>query len=310
MKYQILFILLVCTLIVHAQEKQFNTEDLSITNLIDGTLLTPLNTPKPNLAIIIGGSGPTDRDGNQSFLKNNSLKKLAQQLTLNNIASFRYDKRIVKQLKHNNIDKSITFDDFISDAKDVLDYFKSKNTFNKIYVIGHSQGSLIGMIISKDKADGYISISGPGEPIDQVIIQQLTTNAPMYLEDSKKVFAILKTGQTTTDFPAALASIFNIDVQPFISNWMSYNPQEEIKKLKIPILIINGTKDLQVKEEDANKLKAAAPQASIKLIKNMNHIFATIEGESTENSKSYNEPEREIAPELVTSIVQFIQNNK
>ncbi|WP_299779851.1 alpha/beta hydrolase [uncultured Formosa sp.] len=310
MKYQFILILFVCSIFSHAQEKQFNTENLSITELIDGTLLTPLNTTNPNLAIIIGGSGPTDRDGNQNFLKNNSLKKLAQQLTLNNIATFRYDKRIVKQIKNNTIDKSIKFDDFISDAEDVLDFFKSKNTFNNIYIIGHSQGSLIGMIISKDKADGYISISGPGEPIDQIILEQLSTNAPIYLEDSKKVFAILKTGETTTDFPTVLASIFNLDVQPFISNWMTYNPQDEIKKLNIPILIINGTNDIQVKVEDAKKLKAAAPKATMKLIKNMNHIFVTIEGEGIENSKSYNEPERTISPELVTSIVDFIQNNK
>ncbi|MBP1839658.1 alpha/beta hydrolase [Formosa algae] len=305
----IILLLFLLTGITQAQEQKFNSEDLAITQLIDGTLLTPLNIEKLDLAIIIGGSGPTDRNGNQNFLKNNSLKKLAEQLTLQNIATFRYDKRIVKQLKMKQVDKSIKFDDFISDAEDVLDYFKAKNTFNKIYVIGHSQGSLIGMIISKDKADGFISIAGPAETIDTVIIEQLTTNAPIYLEDSKSVFAILKTGKTTTDYPAALESIFNLDVQPFIANWMTYNPQDELKKLDIPILIINGTKDLQVSVKAAETLKTIAPKAKLQLIENMNHIFVPITGDRLENTKSYNESAREIAPELTTSIVDFIQTN-
>ena len=62
----------------HAQDKiNYTSEELSINKHIDGTLLLPKDVKKPNLAIIIAGSGPTDRDGNQNFLKNNSLKKLA-----------------------------------------------------------------------------------------------------------------------------------------------------------------------------------------------------------------------------------------
>jgi hypothetical protein len=85
--------------------------------------LVPRDIEKPPLSIIIAGSGPTNRDGNQNFMKNNSLKKLAEGLSSEGIATFRYDKRIVKQIRQGNVDNNIMFDDFIKDASDVIEYF-------------------------------------------------------------------------------------------------------------------------------------------------------------------------------------------
>ena len=291
----------------YAQDKiNYTSEELSINKHIDGTLLLPKDVKKPNLAIIIAGSGPTDRDGNQNFLKNNSLKKLAINLSNNNIATYRYDKRIVKQLKSNTLDKDIMFDHFVDDAKSVLDFFKKSNNYNKIYIIGHSQGSLVGMLAAKENADGFISLAGAGQPIDQVIIEQVNKTAPNFTEDTKRVFGILKSGKTTTDYPIALASIFNIEIQKFMINWMSYNPTEILKILKIPILIVNGTKDLQVSEAEANLLKAANSKASIEIIDNMNHVLVDIEGDDLENSKSYAETQRPLSPKLIHILVEFI----
>ena len=306
-KHLILALCLVCS-ISFSQDKTYIEEELSITNWIDGTLLSPIDNDKPNLAIIIAGSGPTNRNGNQNFLKNNSLKKLADQLTENGIATFRYDKRIVKQILQNNVDKDIMFDDFVSDASAVLDYFKEKDSYNKIYIIGHSQGSLVGMLSAIDKADGFISLAGAGNNIGDVIIEQVEKTAPMFTEDTKRVVASLKEGTTTTDYPAALGAVFNADTQPFMINWMSYNPMEIIKTLDMPILIINGTKDLQVTEKEAELLKEANDKAELVIIENMNHVLFEIEGDDLENSKSYNESFRPISPQLITSITSFIKS--
>ncbi|WP_452223136.1 alpha/beta hydrolase [Lacinutrix chionoecetis] len=306
MKIKFLIIFLFAGHFVFAQEKNYTAQDIAINKLIDGTLLLPNNITKPNLVIIIAGSGPTDRDGNQNFLKGNSLKKLAEGLTAKNIATFRYDKRIVKQIRKGNVDKNIMFDDFVTDAKNVISYFKKTGNYNKIYVAGHSQGSLVGILAAKDTADGFISLAGAGQSIDNVIIEQVEKTAPMFLDDTKRIFKVLEDGKTTTEFPPALASIFNLDVQPFIANWMSYNPQTEIKKLDMPILIINGTKDLQVSEAEANLLYEAAPNATLKIIDKMNHVLVPIEGGDLENSKSYNEASRTLAPELFDAIVAFI----
>lgn len=306
-RYLILIIVLISNL-SFSQEKIFSSEELSITKWIDGTLLIPNETEKPVLAIIIAGSGPTNRDGNQNFLKNNSLKKLAVNLTKNGIATFRYDKRIVKQIRQGNVDKNMMFDDFVTDATAVVSYFKEKETYSKIYVIGHSQGSLVGMLAAKDKADGFVSLAGAGNNIGDVLIEQVTKTAPMFSEDTKRIVNSLKDGKTTTDYPVALGSLFGPDLQPFMMNWMKYNPTEIIATLKMPILIINGSKDLQVSEGEAELLKAANSNSELKIIENMNHILFEIEGDDLENSKSYNESFRSISTPLITSIIDFIQS--
>lgn len=307
MKYKILILTVLITCSTFAQEKMFTAEEVVINKLIDGTLLIPNNNSKSVLAIIIAGSGPTNRDGNQNFLMNNSLKKLSESLSNQGIATFRYDKRIVKQIRKGKVDKDIMFDDFVTDAISVIDFFKEKNTFSKIYIIGHSQGSLVGMLAAKDKVDGFISLAGAGQSIDAVIQEQIEKAYPMYGEDSKKVLAVLKKNKTTKKYPPALASVFDISLQPFMSNWIQYSPTENIKELNMPILIINGTKDLQVTIAEANLLKEANEKAEIKIIENMNHILFTIEGGDLENSKSYNESFRKLNPEVISSIVTFIK---
>ncbi len=310
MKFKLFFVLYLMSFCIFSQELTFTPKDITINEFIDGTLLIPNDVEKPNLAIIIAGSGPTDRNGNQNMLKNNSLKKLAEELSKEGLATFRYDKRIVKQIRKNNVDMNIRFDDFITDAISVLNYFKNNDAFNKVYIIGHSQGSLVGIVAAKEGADGFISLAGAGKPIDEVIIDQVTATAPMFTEDTKRVFSIMKEGKTTTDFPQALISIFNLEVQPFMMSWMAYNPQEEIRDLEIPVLIINGTKDLQVSEDEANLLHSANTNSTLKIIEKMNHILVPIEGDTLENSKSYNESQRKISGELIQSIVVFTNNNK
>lgn len=289
-----------------SQEQNYMQTDVRISNWIDGSLVVP-NSGSDQLAIIIAGSGPTDRDGNQNFLKSNNLKKLAIALADNNIASFRYDKRIVKQIKTNTTDPNIRFDDFVTDALDVVKYFKSKNEFKKIYIIGHSQGSLIGMLAAKTDVDGMISLAGAGQSIDNVIIEQVEKTAPMFTADTKRVFDILRSGKTTTDYPPALASVFDISIQEFMMSWMKYDPAQVINELNIPILLINGTKDLQVEPAEAELLHAANNNSELKLIDKMNHVLFIIEGDAQENAKSYNNPSLKISEELIKSIVDFIK---
>ena len=301
-----IFILLLFAITGTAQETNYTSEALSINSFIDGTLLKPKNNNQHVLAIIINDYGPTDRNGNQNLLKNNALKKLSENLTQNHIATFRYDKRIVKQIQKGNVDKNIMFDDFITDAVSVVTYFKAQNTYSKIYIIGHGQGSLVGMIASNKEVDGFISLAGSGKSIDKVIIDQIQRMDSALVEDTKKAFKSLKNGKTTTNYPIALGSIFDADVQPFMINWMQYNPEEIIHTLDMPILIINGTKDLQVSIDEAKLLKEASKNSEIKIIENMNHILFIIEGNDLENSKSYNESFRKISDELVSTIINFI----
>lgn len=305
--------LIICTILLSytsfAQKNKsaFIEKEVAVSKWIDGTLLTPTGSKKTDLVIIVAGSGPTNRNGNQNFLKNNSLKKLAESLSHKGIATFRYDKRIVKQIRQNNIDKNIMFDDFISDASQVIDYFKAKNTYNKLYIIGHSQGSLVGMLAAKGKADGFISLAGAGQNIGNVLVEQVTKMAPKLGEETQRIVDILKAGKPTTDYPVALASLFGPQIQKFMINWMQYNPTEILKTLQMPILLINGTKDLQVSVNEAKLLKAANEKSQLTIIENMNHVLFEIGGNDLENSKSYNESFRPISSQLISRIIAFIK---
>lgn len=290
----------------YAQTDSIISKEVSITSFVDGTLLLPKDKAT-SLAIIIAGSGPIDRNGNQNFLKSNNLKKLAEGLTNNGIATFRYDKRIVKQIRQNKVDPNILFDDFVTDAKAVLDYFKSSGEFKTIYIIGHSQGSLVGMLAAKDGADGFVSLAGAGQNIGDVIVEQVSKTAPELRTDAQKTVDVLKSGQTTSDYPKVLASMFSNDIQSFMINWMAHEPSLIIKDLDMPILIINGTKDLQVSVDEAKLLKSANQKAQLNLIDNMNHVLFLIEGGPSENFKSYNEGFRAVSEELIQSITTFIK---
>ncbi len=291
-----------------AQNIESSSVSIAINSFIEGTLLVPNDdTPKP-LVIIIADTGPTDRDGNQNFQKHNALKKLAEGLATHNIASFRYDKRIVKQIRHRSIDPKLSFDDFVNDAKSVVDKFATNTAFSKIYILGHGQGSLVGMLAVQSNVDGFISVAGSGKPIDQVILDQVALMDPSLVEPTTLAFSELKQGKLTKNYPQALESIFNLQTQPFMRSWMQYDPQIVIKSITIPTLIISGTKDLQVPVSEAELLKVNASNAKLQLIKDMNHVLFHIEGNELENSKSYNESFRSIANELINAIVAFINN--
>lgn len=291
-------------------QDNFNSKELKITPLVEGTLLVPETSEKPPLAIIIGGSGPTDRNGNQNMMKNNSLKFLAEALYKNGIASFRYDKRIIKIMKMGKVDeKKIKFDDFIDDAIAVTEHFKNDDRFNKLYIIGHSQGSLVGMIAAQNRADGFVSIAGAGQEIDDVIVDQLAKQAPGLVDNARQSFDDLRVNGTAQNYSPGLASIFRPAIQPFIYSWMQYNPQAELAKLNISVLIVNGDKDLQVQVSEAEALHKAKPGATYKIIPKMNHVLKEIEGNDLENSKSYNQYDLPISKELITVITQFIEEN-
>lgn len=301
------FLLLVFTL-SSAQEIKFESAPLDINQYIKGTLVTPPAKEKVPLVILLPGSGPTDRNSNQSFMKNDAFKKLAHALAEKGIASYRYDKRILQAQRLGIKEQDMRFDDFVTDAITAVDLFKSNNAFNKIVVLGHSQGSLVGMIAAKDRADGFISVAGVAKPIDSILTEQIEIQMPGLKENVKQAFSEMRSNGSTSSYNPVLESIFRPSVQPFILSWMKYHPQEEIAKLEIPVLIINGNNDLQVSETEAELLKHSYPEARLVILEDMNHILRKIEGDDLENSKSYNEPALPLHPELVDHLVEFIKD--
>ncbi len=273
---------------------------------IYGTLTTPKKYDKIPVALLIAGSGPTDRDGNNPYAMNAGLKKLAYALVDNNIASVRFDKRAIGESKgaaKSEID--LRFDDYVNDAKDWVNLLKADQRFSKLIIIGHSEGSLIGMIAAA-KADKFVSIAGAGRSADIIIKEQLGKQPQSIQDLAFPIIDSLKSGVLFADPDPMLASLFRPSVQPYIISWFAKDPQAEIKKLSIPILVIQGTNDIQVSEEDAKLLVASNPKAKLVLIKNMNHIFRIIEGDAEANIATYNKSSLPISDEMVKSIISFI----
>ena len=165
------------------------------------------------------------------------------------------------------------------------------------------------MLAANKNVHGLISIAGPAKAIDQIILEQIgMMGANDLVESAKKTFEIMKTGKVDKNFNPGLANIFNLDVQPFIMNWISYSPTEELAKLSIPTLIINGTNDIQISTAEAELLKKANDDAKLVLIENMNHVLKTVTSkDSQENTKTYNMPLLKNTPELAEKIIAFIK---
>ena len=314
MKKSIFAFLILFSNLIISQEKTdlaaVNKKEITINPLLKGTLYSPLKeNKKTNLVILIAGSGPTDRDGNQKGMTNNSLKYLSEELSKNNQAVFSYDKRIIAQMAAGTVNEAtLSFDDFINDAKEVIRFFKNQKKYNKIIVAGHSEGSLIGMLAATENTDAFISLAGAGRTIDAVLVEQIEKQAPFLKEEVQKDLDILKSGQTFELKNKMLTSLFRESVQPYMISWIKYNPQNEIKKLQIPVLLINGTKDLQVNVSEAELLKKAKPEAKLEIIENMNHIFKEIKGDDSENMKSYSDPNLRVTKKLVIAINLFIKS--
>jgi fermentation-respiration switch protein FrsA (DUF1100 family) len=120
----------------------------------------------------------------------------------------------------------------------------------------------------------------------------------------------LMKGKVVDSVPDILMSIFKPSGQPFIMSWFKYNPCEEIQKLQIPILIIQGINDIQVGVEDARMLAKANQRAKIELISNMNHLLKIVIGDRNENLATYSNPDLPISQELISKINLFITNEK
>lgn len=302
----------VMTLTAQTVDSSYNESDIQLktdSGAIAGTLTLPGKQTGVPVALIIAGSGPTDRNGNSAFTRNDALKLLAHALAGNGIASVRFDKRgIGGSMKAGKKEADLRFETYINDAADWIRLLKQDKRFSKIVVIGHSEGSLIGMVAAAQAgADQFVSIAGTGRPIDEVLKEQLKTASEDLYQLSLPVLDSLKQGHLVNKVDGRLFTLFRPSVQPYMISWLRYNPQEEIKKLSIPVLIVQGTNDIQVPAVDAEKLAAAKPEAKLLLIEDMNHVLKIIRGDRQANIATYKDPSLPLAEQLVTGIVSFIK---
>ena len=276
---------------------------------IHGTLLESAESNSV-LSIIISGSGPTDRDGNNISLKSDYLKMLAERLFENGVSSYRYDKRGVgNSIGNIQSGNDIKFIDYINDVVSIINHFKDTKEYKRIVVIGHSEGALIGMIASRLIADSFISIAGAGEDYLTLIQRQLSIQPPYVKSMSDPVIEKLKNKELVDSVPQLLNSLFNKTVQKYLIDASSYDPKQEISKLDIPVLIVQGSNDIQIEIKDAQLLHNAAKKSRLEIIQGMNHVFRQAPENRLLNMQTYGNPELPIDGSLVNLIVDFLYEN-
>ncbi len=280
-----------------------------------GTLLVPVGAGRVPLAIIIAGSGPTDRDGNTAGEPSgpNCLRQLADGLAAKGIAVLRYDKRGIAGSGSAGVpEQNLRFDMLADDAVAWARKYEKDPRFSRIIVIGHSEGSLLGMLASQRfPVAGFVSIAGTGRRADKVLHDQLAAQlTPAMLKTADNLMAALVAGKTAANAPPELFTLFRPSVQPYLISWFKHTGTVEIARLRVPVLIAQGTHDIQVAPAEADALQRALPAARMLKIAGMNHVLKRTAAGRAEQTAAYSDPTLPIVPELVNGIAAFINGLK
>ncbi|WBT07227.1 alpha/beta fold hydrolase [Brevundimonas vesicularis] len=280
---------------------------------LHGTLLTP-EAPTA-VAVILPGSGPTDRDGNSPMgVAASTYRLLAEGLAEQGVATVRIDKRgIATSAAAGPAEADLRFDAYAADARAWATEAAARTGQPCAWLIGHSEGALVALKAVEggdDKVCGLILLSGAGRPAGVVIREQLQAGLPDPLKT--QAFAVLtelEAGRTVADTPPALAALFRPSVQPYLISWLPLDPAALLAAYEGPVFIGQGTTDLQIGVTDAQALAAADPKATLKLWDGVNHLLKTAPADRAANMATYADPALPLAPGVAQDVAAFIRAN-
>lgn len=272
---------------------------------------------KPQAAVVIlPGSGPTDRDGNNPMgVRGSSYRLLAEGLAAQGVASLRMDKRGMFASGPAAADpNAVTVTVLAADANAWASDLKRRTGLRCVWLLGHSEGGLVALIAAgADNPDicGLVLVAAPGRPLGAVIREQLQANpanAPL-LPQALNAISELEAGRKvdTTAMHPALLPLFRPAVQAFLIESFRQDPAGLAAKIDKPILILQGETDLQVTVADARTLKAAQPKASLVLLPQVNHLLKVAPADRGPNLATYADPSLPLAPGVVEAIATFLK---
>ncbi|ADJ22057.1 alpha/beta hydrolase fold protein [Hyphomicrobium denitrificans ATCC 51888] len=278
---------------------------------LHGSLIVPYRGARSATVLILAGSGPVDRDGNLPGLRNDGLKLLARGLAERGIASLRIDKRGIGQSRTAAMrEEDLRIQTYVDDAIGWMALLRARQDTGPIFILGHSEGALIATLAAQrvDVA-GVILVAGAGEPAAALIGRQLSdAGVPEHLQtESKRISQSLARGVAVADVPLELTALYRASVQPYLMSWLQLDPATELARVKAPALIVQGTHDLQIRVEDAQRLAAGQPNSKLVSIEAMNHVLREAPKERAANLAIYGAFDQPLAPELVPAIASFIE---
>lgn len=293
----------------HAKEEPITLQ--TPTGTLSGTLQRPDGAAPAGVVLIVAGSGPTDRDGNNPLAgRNDSLKLLAEALAQAGYASVRYDKRGIGQSIAAGVDESaLRLDTYVDDAAAWVDRLAADGHYRSVTVAGHSEGALIGTLAAqRGKVASFIALAGTADGLATLLRKQLAGKLPPGLAaDNERVLQALEQGRTTADVPAPLQVMYRPSVQPYVISALRYQPARELAKLHIPVLLVQGTTDIQVGVEQVHALHAAKPDACLAIMPGMNHLLKEVSGDLAAQQRSYADPSLPLHHGLAPAIAGFLR---
>lgn len=279
-----------------------------------GTLETPASSKSSIAALILSGSGATDRDGNgPSGRGPNELKQLAQALDAAGIASLRVDKRgIGESAPAAPSETALTLGTYVNDATNWTRWLSSQPSVSCVVLIGHSEGALIAFLVAQHThVCGIISLEGPGRPLKSVLEDQFKhVLKGDLLAEANADLQSLSNGQSVERVDPRLDMLFRPSVQNYLRSEINVNPSDELSKSSVPALIVLGTDDSQVAKSDYDALTKARKSVRGMIIQGMNHPLKEVGGNPIDRSELSALP---IPAALTTAIIKFIsslQNEK
>jgi uncharacterized protein len=277
---------------------------------MQGTLLTP-DVPPRAAALIIPGSGPTDRDGNNpAGIRAATYRLLAEGLAERGVATVRYDKRGVAGSAAAILsEEQLTFDVSVADARLWLDETLARTGLSCAWLIGHSEGALVALKAAESgnaRICGLVLLSGAGRKAGVVLREQLSIGLPAELYASADAALTELEAGRTTQGPPALAALFRPSVQPYVISWLALDPAALAAAYNGPMLIGQGSTDLQTTVTDAETLHAAQPASQLTIWNGVNHVLKTAPADRAANAATYANPALPLADGIVEDIANFI----
>lgn len=313
MRCKFLFAMLVLSGAAHAG----SYTERSVTQAVPGgtlygTELIPEGAARVPVVLLHSGSGPTDRDGNSeaASLLNNSLRMLAESLARQGIATVRYDKRgVASSAGAVKEESDLRLDGYVDDAVAWMRQLRADKRFSRVVMAGHSEGALIAALAcERARADACVSISGAGHPLADILRDQLKPKLPPALTgENERILVALEQGKQVEDVPPPLMVLYRPSVQPYLISSFRYDPRKAIAALKMPVLIVQGTTDIQVAVKEAQALSEAAPAAKLVIIDGMNHVLKMVPADPARQLASYSDANLPLAPKLAESLVAFVK---
>ena len=283
---------------------------------LHGTLLTPPGASA--VAVILPGSGPTDRDGNRPMgVAAGTYRLLAEGLADQGIATLRIDKRgIAASAAAGPAEADLRFDAYAADARAWAAEAAARAGKPCAWLIGHSEGALVALKAvaggddpESSKVCGLILLAGAGRPAGVVLREQLTALPDPLKTQAYDALTELEAGRTVAEPPAALAALFRPSVQPYLISWLPLDPAMLLAAYDGPVFIGQGTTDIQVGVIDAQALAAADPDATLKLWDGVNHVLKTAPADRAGNLATYADPDLPLAPGVTQDVAAFIRTN-